>query len=227
MNFEEFVKKYNGKATDYDGGYGVQCVDLAKFYVNEVLKITPQVVGNAHCYYDDYERYSYLYDNFDKIPNTPAFVPQKGDLMVWNTKRGNGAGHISLCDGVGTTSYFYSYDQNWNGEKAMRRVKHDYSNVLGVIRPKAQEKVNCPSIGGAFEVGQAVEVCVPVGIAFTEGDRCLVDDGENQFWIHKSVIREGKEIVARAIVCYVEEAKCIVQVFEEQFWCRVERMKKL
>ena len=29
MKFNEWVKTYNGKKTDFDGAYGVQCVDLA------------------------------------------------------------------------------------------------------------------------------------------------------------------------------------------------------
>ena len=34
MNYQEFINAYNGKATDYDGAYGAQCVDLIKAYLN-------------------------------------------------------------------------------------------------------------------------------------------------------------------------------------------------
>lgn len=80
-------------------------------------------------------------------------------------------------------------------------------------------------ISGKYNAGQAVEVHIPVGIAFTEGDRCLVDDGKNQFWIHKSVIKDGK-IIARAIVCFAQRDNYIVQVFDDQFWCEEKNIAK-
>ena len=138
MNFDEFVKKYNGQAIDYDGGFGVQCVDLIKLYAEKVLGLKFGAFGNAHAYYDNFENIKMLKDNFIKIKNTPDFVPQKGDIIIWNTRRGNGAGHIALCNGIGTKNYFCSYDMNWNGVKAMQLIKHTYSNVLGVIRFKNQ-----------------------------------------------------------------------------------------
>ena len=39
MNYKEFVNTYLGKATDYDGGYGVQCVDLIKLYLDKVFDL--------------------------------------------------------------------------------------------------------------------------------------------------------------------------------------------
>ena len=222
MNFEEFVKKYKGKATDYDGGCGVQCVDLAKLYIDKVLGIKPQSIGNAEAYWNRYNELSYLKNNFDRIANTPSFVPQKGDVVVWGKKHGK-YGHIAIADGVGNTSYFYSYDQNWGGKgQGMTRIRHTYkSGFVGVLRPKNQAKIYDPN----YKVGQAVEVHIPVGIAFTEGDRCLVDDGKNQFWIHKSVIKDGK-IIARAIVCFAQGDNYIVQVFDDQFWCEEKNIAK-
>lgn len=142
MTFDEFVREYNGKAVDYDGGYGVQCVDLIKLYADKVFNLKFGKFGDAHAYYDNFENIKTLRDNFDKIPNTPKFVPQKGDIIVWNKNRGGGCGHIAICNGIGTTGYFCSYDQNWNGKKAMQLVKHSYSNVYGVLRPKKQSKIN-------------------------------------------------------------------------------------
>lgn len=81
--------------------------------------------------------------------------------------------------------------------------------------------------GSKFRQGQVVEVHIPVGIAFSEGDRCLVDDGRNQFWIHKTVIQNNCEIVARATICFGEGRDYIVQVFEEQFWCEERRIRSL
>ena len=141
MTYNEFVNTYNGKATDYDGGYGVQCVDLIKLYLDKVFGIKAGAWGNAHAYFDNYNNNTALKNNFNRIANTASFVPIKGDIVVWNTKQGNGAGHIAIATGEGNTSYFYSYDQNW-GKKAMTKVKHTYTNVSGVLRAKDQTKIN-------------------------------------------------------------------------------------
>lgn len=140
MTYDEFVKAYNGKATDYDGAYGAQCVDLIKAYLNKVFGIKPGSWGNAKYYWINFSKHSELTKNFTKIKNTASFVPQAGDIMVWNGNVGGGCGHVAICTGEGNTSEFYSYDQNWNG-KAMHKVKHDYDDVYGVLRPKDQSKI--------------------------------------------------------------------------------------
>lgn len=220
MIFDEFVKNYNGKATDYDGGYGVQCVDLIKLYADKVLGLKFGAFGDAHAYYDNFNNIEMLKQNFERITNTPEFIPQKGDIMVWNKNRGGGCGHVAICNGVGTTSYFCSYDQNWNGTKAMQLVKHTYSNVYGVIRPKNQSNIN------NLKNGDIVEVNIKVGICAQEGDFLLCDnfvlrDDRRQFWVHKSVVKDGI-LQARSTVCAVEGNVILVQVFEgelgRQFW---------
>lgn len=218
MNFDEFVKNYNGKAVDYDGGYGVQCVDLIKLYADKVFNLKFGAFGNAHAYYDNFENIKTLRDNFDKIPNTAKFVPQKGDIIVWNKNRGGGCGHIAICNGIGTTGYFCSYDQNWNGKKAMQLVKHSYSNVYGVLRPKNQSKLYGEQLS-KYKAGQAIEVHIPVALTGAkESNDVMVDSKGYQFWVHKSVIKNG-QIIARATICFASGNKYIIQIFNRQFWC--------
>ena len=143
MTYNEFIKEYLGKGIDYDGGYGVQCVDLAKLYMDKVLNIQIGAIGNAEAYYRRYDELNILKDNFDRIPNTPDFIPQRGDLVIWNEKQANGCGHISLATGEGNTKNFNSYDQNW-GIKEMHLVNHTYKNVAGVLRAKNQDNINGP-----------------------------------------------------------------------------------
>lgn len=140
MTFDAWVKENLGKGIDYDGAYGVQCVDLAKHYIKNVLGITPQSIGNAIEYYNKRHTSKYLNDNFQWIDNTPEFVPHKGDLAVFKSKSGNG--HISVCTGVGTTKYFYSYDQNYPKalHEPMTKIKHSYNSFLGVLRPNKMAK---------------------------------------------------------------------------------------
>lgn len=141
MNYNEFVNTYMGKAIDYDGVSGVQCVDLIKQYLDSVFDIKPGAWGNAKDYYLNFNSIPQLRSNFTRIANTPWLVPQKGDIVVWGCAVGGGYGHISIATGVGNTSQFNSYDQNWNG-KAMHEVLHNYRGFLGVLRPDDQSKIN-------------------------------------------------------------------------------------
>ena len=77
MTYDQFINKYNGKQIDYDGAYGVQCVDLIKQYIKDVIGIEPQAIGNAEAYWNRYNELSFLHDNFERIKNTLTFKPQK------------------------------------------------------------------------------------------------------------------------------------------------------
>ncbi len=142
-NFDTFIKGHLGKAQDYDGVAGCQCIDLIKYYLDEVFDIKPGAWGDAHAYYDNFNNIAPLKNNFTRIANTPSFVPKKGDIMVWSGSLSSGGwGHVALCTGEGTTNYFYSYDNNWTGNHdATAKIKHNYNYVLGVLRPKDQSKV--------------------------------------------------------------------------------------
>ncbi|MCI6354185.1 CHAP domain-containing protein, partial [Eubacterium coprostanoligenes] len=141
MTFEKWVKQNIGRGIDYDGTYGVQCVDLAKHYIKNVLGITPQSIGNAIEYYNKRKTSEYLTKNFKWIDNTAEFIPKKGDLCVFTSRSGHG--HISVATGEGTTSYFYSYDQNFPKAKhePMTLIKHNYNSFLGVLRPLNQANI--------------------------------------------------------------------------------------
>lgn len=142
MTFNKWVKENLGKGIDYDGTYGVQCVDLAKHYIKNVLGVTPQSIGNAIEYYNKRKTSEYLTKNFKWIDNTAEFIPKKGDLCVFTSK--SGKGHISIATGEGTTSYFYSYDQNFPKAKhePMTKIKHSYTSFLGVLRPKEKKSTS-------------------------------------------------------------------------------------
>ncbi len=141
MNFDEFYKKYIGKSIDFDGVSGVQCVDLVKQYLKDCYNIKAGAWGNARDYWLNFENIKPLKDNFIKILNTPDFVPQKSDIVVWSgdISNSNNYGHIAIATGVGNTHQFYTIDQNWNG-KPCKEVLHNYYAVYGVLRPKKKEK---------------------------------------------------------------------------------------
>lgn len=142
MMFDDWAKSNLGKYIDYDKIYGVQCVDLIKHYIKNVLGVTPQSIGNAIEYYNYRKISGYLIKNFIWYDNSPSFIPKKGDICVFTSRSGNG--HVSVATGEGTTSYFYSYDQNYPSGKGepMTKIKHNYKSFLGVLRPRNQKNVN-------------------------------------------------------------------------------------
>ena len=155
MTFDEFTKTYNGKKTDYDGSCGVQCVDLIKLYLDKCFGIKAGSWGNAHAYFDNFNYIAPLYKNFTRIANTPAFVPKKGDIMVWRKTSKMPYGHIAICDGTGNTSYFYSYDQNWTGRgDPCTRIKHNYNEVAGVLRQKTTAKKSIATVAQEVIAGK-------------------------------------------------------------------------
>ena len=140
MTFDEYFSTRVGKGIDYDGNYGVQCFDLANDYSVKV------VGGKQFMGMGAYEIYTNYYnqpghDLYERIPNTPDFVPKKGDIIVWSQSLSRW-GHVAICNGKGDTTWFESYDQNWTGRNdPVTLIRHNYNCVLGVLRPKDQERV--------------------------------------------------------------------------------------
>lgn len=156
MNYQEFINEYNGKSFDYDGISGVQCVDLIKMYLDKVFEIKPSVWGNAKDYYENFNNLP-LKNYFTRIKNTPDLIPQKGDICIWGTGLGNKYGHIAIATGEGTAKQFYSYDLNWGG-KTVRRVLHNYTGFLGVLRPNDQTKIGGDEEMKTYQNGSTEEI---------------------------------------------------------------------
>lgn len=137
--FDKYFAERIGVGIDYDGN-GVYCFDLANDY-------SINLIGGKQFWGDGaYEIYT-NFDNqpgkelYERIPNTPEFVPIKGDIMVWGQGIGQW-GHVAICTGAGDTTWFESYEQNWGGKnEPVELIKHNYNHVLGVLRPKDQTKI--------------------------------------------------------------------------------------
>ena len=141
MTFDEFYKKYIGKAVDYDGVAGVQCVDLIDQYLDDVFGIKGVWVEGAKDFYNKFESYPALVKNFNKIPNTRDLVCQKGDIVV----RGTGKwGHIVIATGEGNIDWFNSIEENTKARhEPTQLVTNRFADGgwLGVLRAKDQTKV--------------------------------------------------------------------------------------
>lgn len=159
MTFNTFIKTYYGKATDYDGAYSAQCVDLIKMYLRYVFGITPKSIGNAHAYFDNFNLHPFLKNNFVRIKNSPKFIPMKGDICVFGKKfsKSHKCGHIGIATDESCLKYVYMYDQNATGNNdAVKISKYDYNrNFLGVLRPIRREGIDGLKL---YKVTKAVNV---------------------------------------------------------------------
>ncbi len=125
-----------GKRIDTDGQWGAQCVDLIVQYCKSNFGWNPQGSGDAKAY----RTVKLPNSSWKRIQNTPEFVPQPGDIAIWNPASNNGnCGHVAIIISANVNN-FVSVDQNWVGANSKTgspaaKVNHDYRNFWGVIRP--------------------------------------------------------------------------------------------
>lgn len=139
MTYDEFEKKYLGKAVDFDGVAGVQCVDLVDQYLKDCFGITGVWCNGAKDLYNNFGDYPALVKTFDRVPNTPDLVVRKGDIVIWG---GGSWGHTGIGTGEGNVDWFVSLEENTLGRhEPTQKVRHWFANdisnpCLGVLRPK-------------------------------------------------------------------------------------------
>lgn len=148
MTYDEFEKKYIGKAVDYDGVAGVQCVDLFDQYLKDCFNITGVWCDGAKDLYNNFSSYPALIKAFDKIENTRDLIVKKGDVVIWG---GGSWGHVGIGNGKGDKDYFVSLEENTLGRhEPTQLVKHYFNGVggndgcnpvLGVLRSKDQSQI--------------------------------------------------------------------------------------
>lgn len=117
--------------------------------------------------------------------------------------------------------------------------KNKYKGLYDMLQYTSSGKIN--GISGRVDVnemyvdliakpnkyvaGEKVKINMPVAIAYDNGEKSIVDNGEYQFWIDNRALK-GNEIKDTGIVCYAENKKYIVQVYSDQFWCDEEYISR-
>ena len=119
-----WVQSQVGKALDYDGAYGAQCVDLIKYYY-DYLGCASYARGNG----SDYATNA-LPSGWTRLKGAQ---PRLGDILVY-TGGYNNYGHVATYE-----SDYVSYHQNFNGKQYVVRATCKYNALnnpyWGVIRP--------------------------------------------------------------------------------------------
>jgi len=129
--FDEFYKKYLGKAPDDDGAYGCQCVDLFRVFCREFgvpVKPTPNNYADGYWLFKDELGYAQY---FDFITDPKQY--QKGDVVIWvRGSRSHPSSHIAFF--VPPNKEFGT---NQGGDRSACVKVTDFSDALGALRLKA------------------------------------------------------------------------------------------
>lgn len=141
MKWENYIKKYVGKKIDWDGVYGVQCVDFIDHYIKNCLGIEVGYFGNAKTWWINRNN-AWLKNNFNAISPTYKNGELKtGDIGI---KTSGKNGHIFVIAEPNKNGYVKIYDQNGkgNGEPiTLRTIKYNAKNVNGILRPKDRKNL--------------------------------------------------------------------------------------
>ena len=81
--------------------------------------------------------------------NTPKFLPQKGDIVVFHGGYGGGAGHVEIVWSANLNT-FVGLSQNWYGggqskTEVAQLITHTYDNPMYFIRPHYKAKASTAS----------------------------------------------------------------------------------
>ncbi len=143
LKFSKWVNTYIGKRTDYDGAYGVQCVDLIDCYIDTCLGLKKGFWGNAKYWWINRNKSTWLKNNFDFV--TPTY--KNGELKAGDIGiRTSGTyGHIFIVKESTANGKIKYYDQNYNGTGAgmtLREKPYTSDYVNGILRPKNRSNID-------------------------------------------------------------------------------------
>ncbi|MDW4187857.1 CHAP domain-containing protein [Staphylococcus saprophyticus] len=135
-----YLNTLKGYWWDFDLAFGAQCFDLANKYWNYLTG------GRLDGYYAKDIPFKNNFSGLATVyENTPSFLPQKGDIVVFHSGYGGGAGHVAIVWSANINS-FVSLDQNWYGgaqsnpREVAQLITHYYDNPMYFIRPLYKAK---------------------------------------------------------------------------------------
>ena len=137
---EQFIDNVNNQFIEVSDKTNIyQCLDLVYCWVF-VLGLPKSTIQHLYAYEVFTKPNAETKKHFDLIPNTSDFIPQDGDIAVFNKTPGNIAGHIGIALSGGTVNTFKVFEQNRPLGTNAHIGTSNYTNppLLGVLRPKNQ-----------------------------------------------------------------------------------------
>lgn len=209
VTFTSWVNKYIGKKTDWDGVYGVQCVDLIDCYIADCLALKKGFWGNAKYWWLNRNKSAWLKNNFDFI--TPSY--KNGELKTGDIGiRTSGTyGHIFIVKEPTANSKIKYYDQNADGKGAamtLREKPYTSSYINGILRPKNQSNLKVVTASApAYKVGSTYTLQVDLKVrkgagtnyAQKQKSELTTDGRKNALNQTMAVLKKGTRITANKV----------------------------
>lgn len=131
--------KIGGNAVDWDGAYGVQCVDFILWYSKEFWGVSYASGGNANAY-----SWNTMPSGWTRIQYSSDFTAKPGDIAVWTFCDGSSYGHVGVVTSADSSGMTIAEQWSSTGIAASRSGKvqsryfkyNDGKNTFyGVVRP--------------------------------------------------------------------------------------------
>ena len=161
----DWARNHIGQSIDTDGYYGAQCKDFINAFTQENFNIT--FAGNANDLIT-----CWIPAGWTRIKNTPDFIPQPGDIALWDY---GSYGHTAIILSANINT-FVSVDQNWYNSNSTAgspaaEVTHNYYNGFwGVLRPPYQEKEDAKVTICNLQDNQTIDTVTEVKAKREDGD---------------------------------------------------------
>jgi len=136
----EFVENYTGKAVDWDGHFGAQCVDLVRLYwdvVENIPQPEPTGTGGAVVFFTKHYLRPIQRRHLKLIAYRSGMVAPEGSVVVFEGTPANRFGHIGICVSA-DENVINLFEQDGFRQSPAAVGRWDYSRVLGwLVRHKA------------------------------------------------------------------------------------------
>jgi hypothetical protein len=100
LRIYDFIKTNTGKAIDFDGHFGAQCVDLVRLFWRDVEKIPqPEPTGTdgAISFFDNHYFRPIQKKHLKRVSFEKGMIPPAGAVVVFAPIPTNRFGHIGIC----------------------------------------------------------------------------------------------------------------------------------
>ncbi|HAR6121627.1 TPA: CHAP domain-containing protein, partial [Staphylococcus pseudintermedius] len=144
--FITFLKSTEGKQFNEDGWYGYQCFDFANTGWLKLFGHKLMGLGAKDIPFNSINK-NYFKTEAKVYSNTPEFLAEAGDMVVFGENYGGGYGHVAWVIEA-TLDYIVVLEQNWlgggwtdgieqpgSGWESVTRRKHVYDFPMWFIRP--------------------------------------------------------------------------------------------
>lgn len=140
QKLNQFIQNVQGQFIEVSDRSNIyQCYDLAALWVI-ALNIPKSTISHLYAYEIYTKPNPNTKDFFDLIPNTTTFIPQDGDIAVFDKTSSNVAGHVGVALGGGSVNSFMLFNQNAPLGTNTHLGEYNYNSpkLLGVLRVKNQ-----------------------------------------------------------------------------------------